>query len=1659
MVTQKILLTMLIVAVMMSVAPLFGHSADAVDEGDSSVLVPYAYTISRRDVEKKYGSLCDGKVDSGASWFTKWTQKTDVICELTERYTVDRMDICMAKNSKWYILKEIQVATDDGSGKFAAPKILQGFIRSPLDGPTRDASCTNHVFSISELGKAVRIKVTFETDASAMLGEIRIFGSPLLSPDAVRTPQAQTRSDIKARLAHLHKLENRHWRVAFEPLGGRVMSLYSKATEAELTDPAAGGSFEEEVWDRRRSRGFLRRQPFAMTYEEGAGGSFLAKAAGNAQGGGIDFLKVVKSYSSDDSSTALKVRYRFENIPEAMAMQNYAPLIRAALGVCGREVTCYYPTADGIVALAPGERGGEYWGHRPARGWMAVRTKDGAGAAVTMPYAELKTFYSEFSRLPTLEWRMIPLNLEAGSGYYVVTEIIPFRGLATVSGAGGGLVGSLDGGICTVVSSRAGEVAWEAGGKRGVVTFAAPGASVSFRTDATTVVLKRGDAEVCRLEARPSSGKWKLADAGARRDAIVAASEVDLTCYTNFPSTVCTPWAKPLPGRKLKVSVITGNGNQIEVGRLAERFDFDFKTAGVVLTGGNGKDRVFGNPRFQDGDHFSLVNTSDLERAVRKVLKFDSDVILIGGVPFEAFTKDLRDTLISRVKNGTALVWIGLDRSVPELGFKLKKTAFSREAPVSNTPEFQSVPFSLFGGEDVFAIDSPAESTVHASCSDRPYLLETKLGKGRVFHIAYRALTYPPWMAPGLTPANLSDFYETKTAPVEQYYSLIAKTLLAASGKELPVKFVSADISGDRAVFVVDSDASGATLWDWRVTDAFGDVTASGSHQVDLTAGRQKVELSRFAPSRRQGQLLLELSIRTRKGGVLNWGGWVFKHAPKAEISSLACDESWLREGESVSFTATVPGDFTGMRLKVSLVDSYGRTVAETNMAPAAASKGCFRIVNAMPARSYALEARLEDGSGSQHSRRRTELRVRPEEAKYAWNDFEIGIWASSNNREYLWPGLAEIYHRIGVSTVIANPPRIEKDFAMRYNLHPTLLSGAGLDRSAEPAEFSKTGDKMTLVRPTCLSDPEFFKKREKYLDSLVAELPRHGMRFVWFGDELSLTGYGGNAVDFCFSPHCLKEMRAFAKARYGTLERLNEAWESRFADWDSVVPFTRQEVWAANGRHVAGWADHLEFMDSRLTNSVAFSVRRIKAVDPAVRFALSGTQAPSAYGGTDWWKQLNVMDAALNYGYGGQYDIHRSFCPGGGFMSWKWGYARRGASAVEGVWSTVFYGMRGIMGFQSTSQINQDWTYSRGLADSLPHLRRIVEGVGIHFVGNLSPKSRVAVLYSQASLRAAFIEKRREEHDGVEEKMRMVLRNLGCAYDYISYDELASGVLSRRGYRVLMLADAVAMSDAEIDAVRAFAAQGGTVVAEGMPAVRMSNCRARRSSPLADLFSGGGRHTLFPKNDIRYLKAIQHLDRKENSLIVANERTRYCNALAGGGVFAPKLSILDEETSEPVMNVEIFTKSDGAGNQVWCVLAPYFETPREVLVRFPKKAWTYDLVSGRIYGKTDSLRLPLGLGVPYAFVQLPEKVELAPPSVSGARVSVAYTAPVDGAVYIEVFRPDGSQAYCYAKSLQLSGGAGAYEIPFALSDPRGRWKVRVSSIFGRSSRETVVEH
>ena len=73
-----------------------------------------------------------------------------------------------------------------------------------------------------------------------------------------------------------------------------------------------------------------------------------------------------------------------------------------------------------------------------------------------------------------------------------------------------------------------------------------------------------------------------------------------------------------------------------------------------------------------DGDNFGHINAGDSENAIKKVLEWDSDVIVLGGFPFVALPAFLRKLLVERVKKGAGLVLVGPDRSIPELGLKVK---------------------------------------------------------------------------------------------------------------------------------------------------------------------------------------------------------------------------------------------------------------------------------------------------------------------------------------------------------------------------------------------------------------------------------------------------------------------------------------------------------------------------------------------------------------------------------------------------------------------------------------------------------------------------------------------------------------------------------------------------------------------------------------------------------------------------------------------------------------------------------------------------------------------------------------------------------------------------------------------------------------------------
>ena len=1532
-----------------------------------------------RDV--KLSALNDHTEKKGIGWNNDGSFRA-FTCALESTANLRFVEVTAPRGARSTLLDEIRISVDDGSGAFGPETTIDAygkFDHYPRPGePNVNEDCTNHVYQVQVNGPATRVKVWCKGSAWMTLGEIRLCGTPIASAEAAPDAQRGVR----------RTLAGKHWSLAVDPLGGRLVEATAKGLGLAFTD--GEGAFTEDCWNVKKSAWYFLNRPFAL---EGAGAALKASGASTpADGCGISFLEIGKTYALSETDAKLGVTYRFVNQPAAMSDQSFSPRIRLRFGVKGQRTTYVIPTERGVLEVSPDGSRADFLVPDPVRGWIAARGPDGRGFLLRTDETEVESLRLAFAKdggLARLEWSVPSVLVKCGGFHELKAEIVPFAKLDDV--------------------------------------------------------LAAADREPTRQKAR-------------RSDPI---TDFDLCCYTNFPKRLKRGWAKPLAAeRRLKALMLTTEGSMIEIGKIADRFDVDFRTMWFDY-GGHPK-RKLGDPKWGIGDYFNLCRTSEINRNLEKLLKEDYDVIALGGIALEAFPDDIRKKIHDKVSAGTGLVTVGQDRADELFGF-VRGEGRALGVPTRKTDFLESIPLEVFPRD--YVLRFRPTGTVHAECAGTPYVFEDKIGKGRHVALLYWAVggsnaNYSP--RGGFTPC-LSDFYPDRAAPADEFYMLLAKAMLYAAGRESPHKLAKVSISPTEAKFAFTLPKGGKTVWEWRVFNAFGEQLAFGAFRKKLPAGRSEVALEKFAPPAFADDQRLRLTVWTSSGEALDFGEWAFRNEPESTIVKLTIDKNEYVEYESVAYKAEVAGKAEGLKLRTRLLDHWGRVVRDGEDAAfgylqsvATQMEGKLKIENALPSRHYELVASLVDAKGREIARRRAELFVRPDMKKDPWNDFEPGAWVSDTVRQYLWPELSEVYQEeMRYKICLANHHPMQDFLAPKYGFSGCVLSSCGLWRSPEPPEYLKTGDKMVLKRTPCLSDPAKQANFRKNADYAAKQSYRMGARFVWFGDENSLTGYNGQPIDFCFSEHCLKAFRPWLKDRYGSLGKLNAEWATDFRTWDDVLPFTRQEIWAEGGmKHVAGWADHLEFMDGTYTNAMGIAIERIRAVDPEVRFAQSGTQEPAAYGALDWWKQLQMLDGLLSYTTHDMVELQRSFKrPERGFLApWTWGYSGRGPEAVKKVWWTAFIGSRGIMGFINHTMLNCDWTMSIGMRDTKDAIHRLTDGTGKHLINNLACDHDVAILYSQASVRAAFIEKRREECLALREKWIALMRNLGVAFDFVSYDQLADGYLAKTPYKALVLADACALSDREIAAIAAFRARGGKVIAEGVPGRLNWNCTPRK---------GGSSVTvdeLAPDVSTAYRKAIDTPLAPENAAELQRAQEKIVKSLSAAGVRTDALiKISDAETGKPYRHATIFPRRDAAGHPFFGVLADEV-TPKRVVFAFPKKSHVYNLVNGRYLGFVDKLELPFGKGIPYAFQLMSEKVEIADFAGKGDRISLKLSASVDVVVQVRVYRPNGTEARAYRANVLVRGGAAEYAIPFAVSDPKGTWKVTAESIFGDRRELTLDE-
>lgn len=411
---------------------------------------------------------------------------------------------------------------------------------------------------------------------------------------------------------------------------------------------------------------------------------------------------------------------------------------------------------------------------------------------------------------------------------------------------------------------------------------------------------------------------------------------------------------------------------------------------------------------------------------------------------------------------------------------------------------------------------------------------------------------------------------------------------------------------------------------------------------------------------------------------------------------------------------------------------------------------------------------------------------------------------------------------------------------------------------------YTSTRDIRFLVRKPCFHDPAFWEEAKRNLQSRVRLYAGQGPLLYDLRDELSIGSFA-SPMDYCFGPHTLREFRKWVQEQHGTLEALNQEWETGFDSWDAVMPMTTYEVKTreraalAAGRpeNYAPWADHRAFMDLTFAQSIGRLREFIREVDPNTPVGIEGAQMPSAFGGYDLWRLSQVVDWAEPYDIAGSREVWRSFLPPSApIVSTVFGsdFARIRRS----LWRLLLHGDSGAIVWDDDD--------SRAIEKSKDGMPVTERGRGLASVFSelkvMAPKiralervdDRIAIHYSQASIRAHWMFDSREDRDTwprrfssyeathsrlarVRDSFVRAIEDLGLQYQFVSYEQIENDELINGGYKVLLLPQSVAMSARECRRIDAFVRAGGTVIADNMTATMDERCRRLSRGQLDELF------------------------------------------------------------------------------------------------------------------------------------------------------------------------------------------------------------------------------
>ena len=639
------------------------------------------------------------------------------------------------------------------------------------------------------------------------------------------------------------------------------------------------------------------------------------------------------------------------------------------------------------------------------------------------------------------------------------------------------------------------------------------------------------------------------------------------------------------------------------------------------------------------------------------------------------------------------------------------------------------------------------------------------------------------------------------------------------------------------------------------------------------------------------------------------------------------------------------------------------------------------------------------------------QLPVRYAASSREWSDYEVMLpWFGPRTYQPWIPSVDEQFRKIGITT-LADPDR---NFKMMVSAH---LPGFGIywyRRDAylqRKADYARTRDKHYLVREIELQSPSFDSGLREQLNKSLRPLAPLKPMAVYLADESSLTFYE-DAFDVSWAPEALAGFREWLKHEYPSLEALNSFWGTSFQDWNAVVPMTADE--AQKHGNYAPWADHRAYMEQEFVRAFGKASALAHEIDPGARASISGTQTPTAHNGCNWYAIDQQIDYLQPYSDGDQDPMHYLFRPGliiTGFT----GYGSVGEQAQREQWQRLFYGHSGASIFWHYTLLNPDLTLSEQGKALAGAFGRLQSGIGRVFMNSTVHEDGVAIHFSMASVRGAWItdgqiraglDEGNPSSRNAGELMKRrdawtkALERQGIQFRFLATPQIESGMLDK--YHVLILPYSIALSDQEARAIERFMDRGGIVYGDDQTGRMDSHCRWRKEQLWRDGrqgFERSGPRDLSMKRDF-------------------------------GGEFLVTIRDFGHSRLMGLLPGKATTVSAPAG--------------------------AYDLLRGGL----TTAQVAASPSQPALFIERASRIaKLSIDQKLNLRLTDEAGAPVDiSVVHVEVLDPAGRVVRHYSGNVTIHDGRAAYQIPFALSDAAGSWRVRARDVVSGLSAEVLLK-